>query len=114
MRFPASVYAAVIMRGVSRRAGRQLGALFLLALLWCGLPLSAHAHHSGDLGAGSTGCTVCAARSHAPAVNSPALPVFALLLRGEVRIAPAAVPAARAETGTRGPRAPPASPALVA
>jgi hypothetical protein len=104
----------MIMRGVPRRAGRQLGALFLLALLVCGLPVSGHSHHSGDLGTGGTGCAVCAARFHGPAISPSALPVFVLLQQGEVSNPPGAVQPAPAETGTRGPRAPPASSTLVA
>ncbi len=98
-----------MMPAIRHRSVRQIGALFLLALLCCPLALSGHRHQPGDLGASRTACAVCATTAHTPALNPPLIPAFALPLWGPTQMPPAVTPPAQVGTYTRAPRAPPAS-----
>lgn len=96
------------MQAVRRRRARQIGALFLLAVLCLPLAWSGHHHHAGDLRLSPSGCTVCAAVAHAPALTSPGLPALALRLLGTAPVLLQVVAPLRAELPAWSPRGPPA------
>jgi hypothetical protein len=96
------------MQAVRRRRGRRISALFLLAVLCHPLAWSGHRHTASDLGMSPSGCAVCTATAHAPALNPPAPPLLALHLLGSVPTRLETAVAIRAEFPAWSPRGPPA------
>jgi hypothetical protein len=97
------------MLAVRHRRARKIGALFLLAVLCHPLAWSGHRHPAGDLGVSQSGCAVCTATAHAPALSPPAPPLLALRLFGSVPTPLETAAALPAEFPAWSPRGPPAA-----